>query len=145
MCYFSFLFKVVVPTLFCHQRSVLWQTTFPRIQGWIRGMVSGWFKHIVFIMQFISVISTPQIIRHWILEAGDPYFKVVWCADFQTFWCSSSSISAGYTSMDSSSHRLKIFFKIPKSSKKQGGKCMWVYCALAAIYFVFILYLQLCA
>ena len=39
------------------------------------GMVSGWFKHMTFIIYFISFIITsapPQIIRHKILEAGDP-------------------------------------------------------------------------
>ena len=142
----SLLFKAAVPSLCSHQRSVLWQPTFPQIQGWVKGVVSGWFKHIA----VISLSVTPQIIRHYILEAGDPYFKVVWCADFQTFkfWCSLSSIPAGSTPMDSSSHRVKIFLKILKSSKKQrgaGGGCMWVYYALAAIHFVFILYWQLCA
>ena len=40
-----------------------------------RGMVWGWFKCVTFIMPFISFIITsapPQIIRHYILEAGNP-------------------------------------------------------------------------
>ena len=38
-------------------------------------MVSGLFKCITFTVHFISIIITlaaAQIIRHWILEAGDP-------------------------------------------------------------------------
>ena len=37
-------------------------------------MVWGWFKHIMVIVHFISIIisTSPQIIRHQILELGDP-------------------------------------------------------------------------
>ena len=58
---------------FCHQGPVSWKTIFP----WTgeKGMVSGWFKHIIFIVYFISVIivSAPlEIMRHQIPKAGDP-------------------------------------------------------------------------
>ena len=36
-------------------------------KDWVRGMISGWFKHIAFIVHFISIITIsapPQIIRH---------------------------------------------------------------------------------
>ena len=42
------------------------------------GMVLGCFKHITFIVYFISVIimsAPPQIIRYYILEVGDPCCK----------------------------------------------------------------------
>ena len=58
---------------FCHQGPVSWKTIFP----WTgeKGMGSGWFKHITFIVYFISVIivSAPlEIMRHQIPKAGDP-------------------------------------------------------------------------
>ena len=39
------------------------------------GVVSGWFKHVTLTVCSISIIITsvpPHIIRHWILEVGDP-------------------------------------------------------------------------
>ena len=42
--------------------------------------VSGWFKHITFSVNFISIIITsapPQIIRHQILEVGDPWLEKI--------------------------------------------------------------------
>ena len=45
----------------------------------LRGMVAGRFKHITFIVQFISIIinisAPPQIIRRQILEVRDPCSK----------------------------------------------------------------------
>ena len=44
-------------------------------QGWV---VWGRFKHITFIVHFISIIITsvpPQIIRPQILDVGDPWSK----------------------------------------------------------------------
>ena len=59
-----------------HQRQVSRKTIFLWTVG--RGMVSGWFKCVTFIVHFISIIvrsAPPQIIRQFILEVGDPWFK----------------------------------------------------------------------
>ena len=51
-------------------------------------MVWGWFKCIIFIVHFISVIITsapPQIIRHQIPEVGDPCKRVTWFT-LHTVW-----------------------------------------------------------
>ena len=61
------------PQSFWHQGLVSWKTVFP----WARkgAMVWGWFKHITFIVHFISITITsslPQIIRHQIPEVGEP-------------------------------------------------------------------------
>ena len=53
------------PQPFWHQGPVSWKTIFPWTGG--LGLVWGWFKHIIFIMHFISIIITsapPQIICH---------------------------------------------------------------------------------
>ena len=53
------------PQPFWHQGLVSWKAIFPWTWGW--GMVLGWFKHITFIVHFISIIITSipaQIIRH---------------------------------------------------------------------------------
>ena len=50
----------------------------PFFHGWSRGLISGWFKNITFIMHFISIIissAPPQIIKRLILEVGDPCSK----------------------------------------------------------------------
>ena len=62
-------------SLFWHQGPVSWKTIFPQIGGgdsfrMIQAYYTYWFKHIT-----LSIIITsvpPQIIRHWILEVGDP-------------------------------------------------------------------------
>ena len=59
------------------QGTASWKTIFPRIERW--EMVSGWLKHITFIAYSISLIITwtvPQIVRHQILEAGDPLLQI---------------------------------------------------------------------
>ena len=74
---FSHLFLPLLSSLkhpqpFWNQWLVSWKTTFP----WIRvggGMVSGWFKHITFIVHFISIIILSALlrsssIRSWRLE-----------------------------------------------------------------------------
>ena len=48
---------------------ISWKTVFPwmGVGVWVEGMISGLFKHITFIMYFISIIMTsapPQVIRH---------------------------------------------------------------------------------
>ena len=50
---------------FWHQRRVSWKKTFSQTRG--VGVVSWWFKHIIFTVHFISIIITsapPQTIRH---------------------------------------------------------------------------------
>ena len=57
---------------FGNQGPVSWKTIF--LAGAGRGMVWGWFKHIMFIVHFISIPITsapPQITRYQILEIGD--------------------------------------------------------------------------
>ena len=41
---------------------------------WLGGVVLGWFNNITFIVHFILIIASVQrqIIKHYILEAGDP-------------------------------------------------------------------------
>ena len=58
---------------FWHQGPVPWKTIFLQA-GAGRGMVWGRFKHIMFIVHFISIPITsapPQITRYQILEIGD--------------------------------------------------------------------------
>ena len=43
-----------------------------------RGKISGLFKHITYIVHFVSIIITsvpPQIIRYWILVVRDPWIR----------------------------------------------------------------------
>ena len=54
--------NILVPNI---QGPVSWKTIFPGTMG--RGMVSGWFKGLPFILHFISIIivsAPPQIIRY---------------------------------------------------------------------------------
>ena len=53
---------------------------FPMDQDWggCGGKILEWFKHISFIVHFIPILITsapPQIIRHQISEAGDPWSR----------------------------------------------------------------------
>ena len=70
---FTESFSLSGPQPFWHQGPVSWKMIFSTDGV---GMVSGWFKYITFyIVHFISIIITsapPQIIRHLILEVGDP-------------------------------------------------------------------------
>ena len=67
---------------FGHHWPVFWKTIF-LWTGW--GMVLGWFKSITFIVHFITSAS-PQIMRHWIPEVGDPCYKALWIVKV-TQWC----------------------------------------------------------
>ena len=65
---FSISFPIIVLSTsglqpFWHQGLVLWQC----FHGLTKGMLWGWFKHVIFIVYFISIIITStsfQIIRH---------------------------------------------------------------------------------
>ena len=68
--------KSVVPKLFGTRVQFHGRNFFP--WTWEGGMLWGWFKHVTFIVYFISIItaSAPlQIIRHSIPEAGDSCLK----------------------------------------------------------------------
>ena len=70
---------------FWFQRPILWKTIFPPLE--VRGMVSGWFKCVTFIVNFISVVITsapPQIIKPSIPEVGGPLHTYV----HSFFWIS---------------------------------------------------------
>ena len=61
-----------VPNPFWHPGEVLWKTIFP----WIRERLGFWNDSgpFTFIVHFFPIIITPallQVIRRWILEAGD--------------------------------------------------------------------------
>ena len=86
-----------VPQTFWHQGSVLWKIIFEE-------MVSGWFKYITFIVNFISIIlsAPPQILKHQILEVGD------WCSVIE--WWMQVKIS-----LSSVSHSSKL--------TTEGGSC----------------------
>lgn len=64
-----------MPQPFWHQGLVSWKAIFPHTgHGEI---VLGWFEHTTFFVHFISMIiisAAPQVIRHYILEVGDPCF-----------------------------------------------------------------------
>ena len=64
-----------VPSLW-HQGLVSWKTIFPWMG--VEGKVSGRFKHMTFIVHFISITVTsapPQIIRYYIPEVGYPWLQ----------------------------------------------------------------------
>ena len=61
---------------FWHQGPVLWKTLCWLSQ--VGRMVSGWFKHIAFMVHFISIIiisAPPQIIKHQTPEVGNSCLK----------------------------------------------------------------------
>ena len=72
--------KTTAPT-FWHQEQISWKTVFSQTQG-VGGMVSGWFKHITFIVHFISIIiasAPPQIFRQKPPRLGTPDINDVSC------------------------------------------------------------------
>ena len=67
ICHLQISFKAAGAHPFWHQGSISWKTDFLWNRVRDKGMVSGWFKRITFIVNFISIIITtapPQIIRH---------------------------------------------------------------------------------
>ena len=83
LCFYIAVFNLFMFYLGCYPLCQ-WSTTFlvPRMgfmednfsTDWGGGMLSGWLKHIKFIVHFISIIiisAPPQIFRHSVLEVED--------------------------------------------------------------------------
>ena len=76
---------------------------------------SRWFKNITCIMYFISIVITsapPQIIRHSILEVGDPEFSASVCSAFVVVMSASTTHMHGQGCMHlQSSYAISLSFK----------------------------------